>query len=198
MRNRLIALFLALFWAAGAWAQAGYQIRTGDQLTIEVLEDPSLNRQALVLPDGNISFPLVGTIRASGKSTDRFRNDLAAALAPNFAASPSVFVSVAALATRTSSGPATIDVFVMGEVEAPGKLEVTRGTTLLQMLAQAGGFSRFAATKRIQLRRVDPQSGAYVAYPFNYKAVEDGVRLSGQTVLREGDVVVVPQRRLFE
>ena len=96
--TRLFAILLALFWAATAVAQSGYQIRTGDQLSIEVLEDPSLNRTVLVLPDGSVSFPLVGGIRAGGKSTDQFRADLTAALAPNFATSPSVFVSVAALA----------------------------------------------------------------------------------------------------
>ena len=97
---RLFVLALAMIWASVAAAQSNYQIQTGDQLTIEVLEDPSLNRQALVLPDGSISFPLVGSIRARGKSTDRFQSELSAALGPNFAAPPSVFVSVAALAVR--------------------------------------------------------------------------------------------------
>lgn len=199
---RLLGIVALLFCAAAATAQSGYQIRTGDQLNIEVLEDPSLNRQVLVLPDGSVSFPLVGSISAQGKSTDAFRQELAAALAPNFATSPSVFVSVAALAQRQpTAGPSaasTINVFVMGEVANPGVIVVERGTTLLQMLAQTGGFTRFAATKRIQLRRVDPQSGATIPYQFNYRAIEKGARQSGRIVLADGDVIVVPQRRLFE
>ncbi|MEM9341741.1 MAG: polysaccharide biosynthesis/export family protein [Pseudomonadota bacterium] len=202
--TRFFAIIVAIFWAAAAVAQSGYQIRTGDQLTVEVLEDPSLNRQVLVLPDGSVSFPLVGGIAAGGKSTDQFRADLAAALAPNFATTPSVFVSVAALAERVATGgggpaaPRTIDVFVMGEVANPGRLELEHGTTLLQGLSQVGGFTRFAATRRIQLRRVDPQTEAYVSFKFNYRAVEDGAKISGRTVLADGDVIVVPQRRLFE
>lgn len=201
---RFLAIFLAIFWAAAAVAQSGYQIRTGDQLTIEVVEDPTLNRQVLVLPGGTISFPLVGGILAGGKSTDQLSADLAAALAENFAATPTVFVSVASLAERAAvvSGapvePLTIDVFVMGEVETPGRLQLEHGTTLLQGLSQTGGFSRFAATRRIQLRRIDPQTGAYVSFKFNYRAVEDGAQISGRTVLVDGDVIVVPQRRLFE
>lgn len=201
MTTRIFAIFVALFWAVAATAQSGYSIRTGDQLTIEVLEDPSLNRQVLVLPDGSVSFPLVGGIRASGKSTDQFRADLASALAPNFATSPSVFVSVAALAERTASGPSapiTRDIYVLGEVNSPGRVEVEPGTTLLQALSLTGGFTKFAATKRIQLRRVNPQTGGYVAYKFNYRAVEDGAQITGATKLAEGDVIVVPQRRLFE
>ena len=202
MMTRIFAIFVALFWAVAAVAQSGYQIRTGDQLTIEVLEDPSLNRQVLVLPDGSVSFPLVGGIQARGKSTDQFRADLASALAPNFATSPSVFVSVAALAERVAaSGPAdpiTRGIYVLGEVNNPGKVDVEPGTTLLQALSLTGGFTKFAATKRIQLRRVNPQTGGYVAFKFNYRAVEDGAQITGATKLAEGDVIVVPQRRLFE
>lgn len=198
---RTIIAIAAILWTGVAWAQSGYQIRTGDQLAVEVLEDPSLNRQVLVLPDGTVSFPLVGSIQARGKSTDAFRQELSEALAPNFATTPSVFVSVASLSERRNGGaaaPRTIDVYVMGEVANSGRLQVEPGTTILQALSQTGGFSRFAATKRIQLRRVDPQTGASVAYRFNYRAVEDGARISGGTILADGDVIVVPQRRLFE
>jgi polysaccharide export outer membrane protein len=203
MLHRLFVVCLALFWAVTAAAQQGYQIKAGDQISIEVLEDPSLNRQALVLPDGRFSFPLVGSVNAGGRTTDDVRQELSSALAPNFASPPSVFVSVLALGQRssgsgTSGSGRTIDVYVIGEVGTPGMIEVRRGTTLLQMLSQTGGFTKFAATKRIQLRRVDPQTKTYVTYPFNYRAVESGAQISGSTVLSDGDVIVVPQRKLFE
>ena len=57
--------------------------------------------------------------------------------------------------------------------------------------------AQFAATKRIQLRRVDA-SGTEKVYLINYKAIEDGSSRNGATVLQEGDVILVPQRRLFE
>ena len=54
-----------------AFAQsAGYQIQPGDQLAITVLEDDTLNRQVLVLPDGRISVPLAGSITAAGRTVD--------------------------------------------------------------------------------------------------------------------------------
>ena len=203
MLHRLFVVCLALLWAVSAAAQQGYQIKAGDQLAIEVLEDPSLNRQALVLPDGRISFPLVGSVVAGGRTTDDVRQQLSSALASNFASPPSVFVSVLALGQNGASGGSSgarrnIEVYVIGEVGNPGMLEVRRGTTLLQMLSQTGGFTKFAATKRIQLRRVDPQTKTYVTYPFNYRAVERGAQISGSTVLSDGDVIVVPQRKLFE
>ena len=201
MMSRLIAVCVAILWGAIAFAQQGYLVQPGDTLRIEVLEDPSLDRDALVLPDGRISFPLIGSYSTRGKSTETIQRELAAGLAPNFASTPSVFVTVSSIGPVAPSGLTTanaIDVYIMGEVISPGLIAVEKGTTLLQVLAQSGGFTRFAATKRIQLRRVDSGTGQLVAYNFNYRAVEDGARISGRTVLADGDVIVVPQRRLFE
>ena len=62
----------------------------------------------------------------------------------------------------------------------------------------AGGLDRFAATKRIQLRRTDPATGQERLFLFNYKAVERGGTITSMITLREGDVLIVPERRLFE
>jgi polysaccharide export outer membrane protein len=91
----------------------------------------------------------------------------------------------------------TIDVYALGEFNNPGKFEIEPGTSLLQFLAASGGLTRFAAVKRIQLRRRGP-GGAEQVYRFNYRAVEQGGRITGQLILRPGDVIVAPERRLFE
>jgi polysaccharide export outer membrane protein len=178
-------------------AQDNYSIQPGDVLRIEVLEDPSLNRDALVLPDGRVSLPLAGLIQAGGRSIDSVQADIAGRLAPNFAAAPNVFVGIARLSQDdlpTAGGPAvanTISVFLMGEAASPGKVEVEPGSTILQALAQAGGVTNFAATKRLQLRRDGK------VYQLNYKALETGG--SGfDSAVADGDVIFIPQRRLFE
>ena len=74
----------------------------------------------------------------------------------------------------------------------PGKFAVVPGTTILQFLAEIGGFTEFAAVKRIQIRR-----GSAV-YTVNYQAIEAGTDTSAQMVMKTGDVIIVPQRRLFE
>ncbi|MEY3307530.1 MAG: hypothetical protein RLZZ413_1568 [Pseudomonadota bacterium] len=180
-----------------AQAQDSYNIQPGDVLRIEVLEDPSLNRDALVLPDGRVSLPLAGLIQAGGRSIDSVQADIAGRLAPNFAAAPSVFVGIAQLSQAAAlgagglAGADTISIFLMGEATSPGKIEVEPGSTILQALAQAGGVTNFAATKRLQLRR------AGKVYQLNYKALETGG--SGfDSAVAEGDVIFIPQRRLFE
>jgi polysaccharide export outer membrane protein len=195
MRKILLAALLALVSAPMALAQAaGYTIQPGDQLAITVLEDDTLNREVLVLPDGSISVPLAGTISAAGRSVDAVENTIADRLASNFAVRPSVFVSVVAVNELGQTFP----IYVVGQVLEPGVREVEPGTTLLQAIALSGGLDRFAATKRIQLRRRDPATGQERLYIFNYRAVERGGAIESMITMREGDVIIVPERRLFE
>ncbi|MEB8388438.1 polysaccharide export protein [Rhodobacteraceae bacterium KMM 6894] len=187
---------LALGVAQHAHAQ-GYKIRPGDTLRIEVLEDSALNRTVLVAPDGRISLPQAGTLSVRGKNVESVQSALTQRLAGSFAATPNVFVSIDQLAERriVPRGPPApdpvISVFVVGEVGKPGELDVDPGTNVLQLFAVMGGFTKFAATKRIQLRRDS------TVYRLNYDRIEAGSQ-GGRTVLRDGDVIVVPQRRLFE
>jgi polysaccharide export outer membrane protein len=195
MRQILLAA-LALFLAAPlAWAQsAGYRIQPGDTLAITVLEDDSLNQQSLVTPDGRISVPLAGTVQAAGRTVESIESTIADRLASNFAVRPSVFVSVVTVQNPDDTFP----IYVIGQVEEPGLVEVLPGTTLLQAVALAGGLDRFAATKRIQLRRADSKTGQERLFLFNFKAVERGGAITSMITLREGDVIIVPERRLFE
>ena len=84
----------------------------------------------------------------------------------------------------------------IAQVTNSGKVQVDAGTTLLQFLAESGGFTRFAATNRIQLRRATKKGEKVLV--FNFRAVEAGASVPKRTVLRDGDVIVVPQRKLFE
>ena len=202
--RRLIALMAVLALpvlligaTAGPAAAQGYQIRAGDVLRIEVLEDANLNRTVLVAPDGRISVPTAGSLRAAGNTVEGVQRTLTTRLEGNFAATPNVFVSIERLAEREPrqpTGPATprtISIYVMGEATRPGKIEVEPGTSVLQMFAEMGGFTKFAATKRIQLRQGD--SIRKLSYP----NIEAG-GAAGRITQREGDVIVVPQRRQFE
>lgn len=192
--TRILFLLVALLFGTMAQAQGTYLIKPGDVLRIEVLEDNSMNRNALVLPDGTISLPQAGVVQAAGKTVAAVQSEVTTLLEPSFAAQPSVFVGVdnLAQATATGGGSRAIPIYVMGEALKTGKIEVKAGSTLLQVLAETGGFTKFAATKRIQIRR-----GADT-YLVNYQAIEAGTDTSAMMVMKAGDVIIVPQRRLFE
>jgi polysaccharide export outer membrane protein len=196
LKPLLAVLALSLFGSM-AMAQASYRVSPGDVLQMEVLEDPTLNRPVLVLPDGSINLPQVGAIRAGGQTVAQIQAAVTAALAPSFAKPPTVYLAVGQLAPAPPErAPRTITVYTFGEVAGPGRIDVAPRTTLLQALAQSGGFTSFAATKRVQVRRVD-SAGVEKIYQFNYAALSAGAN-APVVYLQEGDVVMVPQRKLFE
>lgn len=196
MKNFLI-LIMALMLAPAALAQ-GYRIKAGDTLDISVLEDPNLNRTVLVRPDGGISMPIAGNIQASGNSPQAVERLITDRLKPGFSITPTVSVALASVAQPSvAAAKPQVDIFFVGEVGNPGALQVDRGSTLLQALAAAGGPAQFAAEKRIQLRRTD-RSGHETVYLFDYAAVQRGEQAKNNLVVQSGDIIVVPERKLFE
>lgn len=200
--------FLVAFWglvlaATSALAQSNYRIVPGDTVSIEVLEDSSLNRTLLVLPDGSLNFPFAGSVRVAGRTVSEVERTIAGAIASNFATPPTVFVTVASVVNTPEEEPLevpeeTISVYFTGEVNRPGLIPMAPGTTFLQALAQSGGFTRFAATKRVSLRRTNSLTGQQQVFTINYKALADGAVVSRPVILQDGDVILVPERRLFE
>jgi polysaccharide export outer membrane protein len=195
----LLALGLCLPAAAPAQAQ-DYRIQPGDTLQLDVLEDGTLSRPMLVLPDGTVAVPSAGVVKAGGLTLTEAQAAVTAALAPNFAKPPTVYLSVGQLgAPRAPAGAGAgpgASVFVMGEVAKSGRAALVPGTTLLQFLAESGGLTPFAATKRIQLRRTGAD-GVEKVYLFDYDAVQRGATARNMT-LKRGDVIIVPTKRLFE
>jgi polysaccharide export outer membrane protein len=195
----LLAAILLMIPALAGAAGSGYKIQPGDTLQLEVVQDSSLNRQLLVLPDGSVTVPMVGTIAAAGHTVDEVRATITQGLASSFTSKPAVYLSVAAIPLAANGGAAkpSVSIYVMGEVNKPGAIEVLPGTTLIQALATSGGFTNFAATRRLELLRLDRASGRQQVYDYDYRALTAGPSAPA-VVLREGDVIVVPQRKLFE
>ena len=197
----VLAASLLFVFSSVAYAQS-YRVNRGDILTIEVLEDNTLNRSVAVLPDGQINFPFAGAIRAAGRSVSQIQSDIRAGIATQFASDPTVVVTVEPNEEVTrltiTPEPKVIEVFFVGEVNAPGMKEANPGATFLQAVSLAEGFTPFAATKRIQVRRTNPRTGAHSVITVNYHAISEGAQLEQDIVLVDGDVILVPERRLFE
>lgn len=192
-----VLLALPLAFTQGALAQE-YRIQSGDRLTVEVLEDSSLNRTLVVLPSGTIDFPYAGSIRVAGQTPTAVGNQISQSLSGVLAAPPTVFVTATPLIEPVlpiEEEKDVVNIYIMGEASAPGPKAVLPGTTFLQALSQAGGLTPFAATKRIQLRRA-AMPGQVITV--NYAAIMRGAGMNLDPVLSEGDVIIVPERGLFE
>lgn len=192
----LAAVSLLLSQAAMA-ADDVYKIQPGDTLEVTVLEDPNLNRQVLVRPDGRISLPIAGTVKAEGLSPEGVQSVIRRKLSGDFEILPTVTVSLVGTAEETAKDEDISTVYVLGEARQPGRFAFKKDETLnvLQALALAGGLDRFAAPKRIQVRRVTEDGE--VVIPFDFEALEDGGTGGGMEIL-DGDVIFIPERGLFE
>jgi len=192
MRILIILLTLCVS-ASGAWAQA--TLKPGDTLSISVLQDPKLDRQVIVDSGGQIAFPLAGHIRAEGLSAQGLENILKSRLQKNYK-DEALDVTVALANLTSPEDDLKPKVFVTGEVLRPGPYVVRQRTTLMQAISLAGGLGPFAAKRRVQVRR-QTASGETI-FMFDYRAYEAGQDLEGNISLRAGDVILVPERGLFE
>jgi len=190
-------ILLALVLLLGCWSGAKAQteaLQPGDSIAISVFQDPKLDRQMVVGPTGMISFPLVGQIRVQGMTPEALANLLRARLRDKYTTELDITVSLVALGRESEELKPRF--YITGEVRTPGSYPIRVRTTLMQGIALAGGFSPFAARQRIQVRR--KISGGESIFTFDYWAFEDGTNLTDNIDLRAGDVIIVPERGLFE
>jgi polysaccharide export outer membrane protein len=162
-----------------------YLLNPGDQLEVSVWNEDTLQRTITVLPDGMISFPLVGHLQAAGKSAAEVEAVIGEKL-DAFIADPEVNVTV----TSTKGNV----VFVVGKVLKPGPVAMIQSTTVMQALAMAGGLNEFAAGNSIKIiRRSDQATDAQeTLLRVRYSDLEKGSDLSSNHLLNSGDVIVVP------
>ena len=162
----------------GVAAPDAYRIGAEDVLQISVWKNDAMSRTVPVRPDGKISLALVNDVQAAGLTALELREDLTQKLT-EYIPSPEVSVIV--------SDVRSFKVSVMGEIARPGRFELRSWTTVLDVLALAGGFTQFAARSRIVILR--PEGTAMKRIPFNYN------KLAGEQenlYLRNGDIVLVP------
>ena len=178
----------ALPSAAPAMAAAGeaprkddYLIGPGDVLDISVWKDEALTRTCVVRPDGMISFPLLGELRAADRAPSELREEIQKKL--------SRYVPDAILSLEVRQVNSLV-VYVIGKVNAPGRFVMNSNIEVLQALAAAGGVTPYAKQNRIKIFRNGEDETTI--YPFEYDEVLSGRRLEQNIRLKRGDVVVVP------
>ncbi|TAK64464.1 polysaccharide biosynthesis/export family protein [Methylobacter sp.] len=159
-----------------------YLLAPGDLLEISVWKEEGMQQQqALVAPDGNISFPLLGSIMAAGKPMSALEAAIAGKLA-DYIADPVVNVKLLQNSGNT--------IFVVGKVNKPGQFPANRRIDVMQALSLAGGLTVYADNNSIHvLRRIGNE---IKVFPFDYDDVLDGEHLEQNIILEAGDTVTVP------
>ena len=148
-----------------------YRIGPEDLLEVVVWKNADLSKNVTVRPDGMITLPLIGELRAGGFTADEVRIEIKARL-ERFKEVPEVSVTVADVRSY--------NLYILGEVKTPGRYQVKSYTTVLQALALAGGFTSWADPNELLVVRRDEQ------------ARERRVRLKYKDLIRRGDVRLMP------
>jgi polysaccharide biosynthesis/export protein len=163
-------------------APTDYVIGADDVLSILFWRDKDLSApEVTVRPDGKVTLPLLNDVQAAGLTPDALRTSILTA-ARQYVEDPNPTVTVKEIKSRR--------VFITGQVEKPGPYPLMGTTTILQLIATAGGLKDFADGKNITLMRTE--NGQPSAYPFSYPDLVKQKNLRQNLVLKPGDVVIVP------
>lgn len=158
----------------------------GDSLSINVWENPGLGTEATIRPDGTITMPLVGDLHAAGETPTALKAMIKARLTD--------FVKLASGSEITVAvrGANSYRFTIVGEVTRPGVVQLGYYVTVVEAIAMAGGFTRFANSNGMLVLRRDPKTGVSRSIPIVYQFIVDGSHPESNLVLLSGDTVVVP------
>ncbi|MCM8780982.1 MAG: polysaccharide biosynthesis/export family protein [Candidatus Omnitrophica bacterium] len=129
--------------------QLEYVLGEEDILRISVWQNPDLDQEVIVRPDGKVSFPLIGDVVAVGLTITELDQQITERL-KEYIRSPEVSISLKKLGGKK--------VIVLGEVARPGVYSVTGARTVLEAVGLAGGFTKDAVASSVILIRGGFQS----------------------------------------
>jgi polysaccharide export outer membrane protein len=179
-----VTFFLSIFLSNKApFAQqpSPYLIGPTDVLNIYVWKEPDLTQDVTVLPDGKITFPLIGVIQAQGRTVTELKKAISDKL-KDYVTAPEVTVVVKQVNSRR--------IYTLGKLNSSGIYPLVPGMTVLQALSTAGGFAEWADEKNIRVIR--REGGKEIQYRFNYKDFIAGKDIEQNILLKPNDTIVVP------
>ena len=162
-----------------------YIIGPGDSLEIFVRDNPTLSTSVPVRPDGRISIPLVQSIVAAGKTPDELAGDLEKDLS-RYIRTPLVTVIV-----KGFVGAYSQQVRVVGQAATPKAVPYRSGMTVLDVMIDVGGLTKFAAGNRATIVRHLPD-GKEQTLPVRLGELMNGA-IKDNVVMRPGDILIIPQ-----
>lgn len=172
-----------------AQTEGEYRIGVDDRLLINVWKNPELSLTVPVRPDGMVTMPLIGDIKAGGLTAAEVAESIKKKLA-SYIREPSVAVIV----TELRSHEFISRVRVTGAVRTPRSLPFRQGMTVLDAVLEAGGVNEFAAPNRGKLYRKQKGGGGTEVYDVELGDILNKGRLETNHVLYPGDVVTIPER----
>ena len=168
----VIGLFIFIIAPRALKAQGDYILGPEDVLEITVWSHDDLRRELPISLEGQITFPLIGEVKAGGRTTQQLEKDIAGKLADGYIVNPQVTISVSEYRSQKF--------FIVGEVEKPGKYDLAPGTTILMAISIGGGLTEKAAPGRTKIIR---ENGG----------MKKEFKATMETLVQPGDTIIIPE-----
>ncbi len=166
----------------GVFVPADYVVGPEDVLGVTFWRERDMSADVVVRPDGKVSLPLLNDIDVAGLTPEQVRQRVTES-AKKYVEEPNATVVVKQINSRK--------VYITGNVERPGTFPLLRPTSVLQLIAMAGGLREFAKSGDITVVRIN-ERGQQESFPFNYDDMKNRKNLSQNILLKPGDTVIVP------
>lgn len=158
----------------------------GDSISINVWENKEYNTDATIRPDGTITMPLIGDIKAVGETPSSLKAKIKGRLSEYVRLGTSAEITVAVRSWRSYRFT------IQGEVGHPGVFTADQYVTVADAMALAGGPSKFAKRNEITLLRRDPKTAEIRRIPLDYDLIASGKRQDMNIYVLTGDTIWVP------
>ncbi|WP_037449559.1 polysaccharide biosynthesis/export family protein [Sphingobium chlorophenolicum] len=156
---------------AAASTLTDYKLGVADKVRIIVFNEETLSGEFIVGDGGTLSLPLIGEVKAIGRSPREITRDIEAKLADGYLREPRVSLDV--LSYRPF--------YILGEVSKPGEYSYSNGLTIFNAVARAEGFTYRANKRKIYIKRFG-------------EVVEKEIKLTPDLQVFPGDTVRIGER----
>jgi polysaccharide export outer membrane protein len=161
-----------------------FVIGASDGVRVTVWKNPELSTDATVRPDGTITMPLVGDIRAAGRTPTQLKEDIARKLS-------AYLKDESATVTIALTGVNSYRYTVSGNFEHTGIFNSKYYVTVAEAIAMAGGLNKFANPSKLVIVRPDPATKVR-RIPIDFNRVSSGEHPEENLVLMSGDTLYAP------
>ncbi len=172
--------------AASYSGSSDYRVGPGDMLNVVVWHNAEVSGQMPVRPDGRISVALVGDVVAAGKTPMALADELKEKLKP-FIKDPIVTVTPTQFV-----GPFARQIRVIGEAAQPRAISYSANMTVLDVMIDVGGLTRYADGDRAVIVRVE--NGVQQTYHVHLDSLIRDGDVTQNVAMQAGDIVIIPQR----
>ncbi len=159
------------------------RIAGDDVLQITITDHPELSVTAIVIADGTVSLPLVGSVRVEGMVVEEARLKLEELYNQHYIANPSVAINL----TKSRSK----QFYIYGEVQKPGSYPLISHITVLKAIVTAGGFTDFSRKSGVKVLR--KMEGKKQTIKVNVGKIESG-KLDRDIELQADDIIIIPEK----